>query len=657
MTMNHTHPGGLLSSAALMLFVVACNDYGYSEIVFPDPEPRDSTPTETAAPVDSEPPEDSEAPPVCSEGPWSPGSAAVDETCVFEAETGSFAPVVEWSIFDYDDFSDRTHTAMTPAVGQLTDDNGDGVIDASDVPDVVVVQKEVEAAGEDSTGVLRLLSGDGSGVHWSVAETTLDGVAWTPNWSSGVALGHMDDDDVPEIAVTVTDGSSRYLGLYSNAGELRWVNTEAVLRNGGNAPALADLDGDGNVEIIVGRAIYNAADGTLRGEGAHGYGYSTSYGWAGYHSFAADLDGDGIQEVVAGNALYDADGNTVCFTGYGDGYPAAADLDGDGLGEFVISGNGEILIFDHACWFVDRWELLDSGYGGPVTLADYDGDGEPEIGIAARDYYFVYESDGTLLWYNPVQDYSSNSTGSSVYDFDGDGYAEVVYADEEDLWVYQGTDGHVRLRDTTHTSGTVNEYPVIVDVDGDGEVEIVVPDKYGVYVVGDEAHGWVEGRQVWNQSSYNIVNVNDDLTIPTFPDPSWPEHNNFRSGDITPAFGAAAPDPLPQLVDICLDECDRGTVQVVIQLGNGGLGEIPVGLPVSVYAGAGDDRLLLQTFTIPDAVVSGATSPGVAIVLDSSSLPDGVLTIVVDDDGTGAGTLTECSEDNNELIIEEGLCP
>ena len=45
----------------------------------------------------------------------------------------------------------------------------------------------------------------------------------------------------------------------------------------------------------------------------------------------------------------------------------------------------------------------------------------------------------------------------------------MVYADEQTLWIYQGSTGRIRLAETTHQSGTVNEYPVVVDVDGDGE--------------------------------------------------------------------------------------------------------------------------------------------------------------------------------------------
>ena len=139
--------------------------------------------------------------------------------------------------------------------------------------------------------------------------------------------------------------------------------------------------------------------------------------------------------------------------------------------------------------------VLDAdGRGGPPTIADYDGDGVPEIGFAAADRYVVYEADGTLKWSSPADDYSSNCTGSSVFDFEEDGYAEVVYADESSLWVFSGHDGSFVMRWTGHTSWTANEYPIVVDVDGDDEAEILVVGEEGVAAIGAVEGGHLPGR-------------------------------------------------------------------------------------------------------------------------------------------------------------------
>ncbi|HEX9726758.1 MAG TPA: VCBS repeat-containing protein, partial [Vicinamibacteria bacterium] len=97
----------------------------------------------------------------------------------------------------------------------------------------------------------------------------------------------------------------------------------------------------------------------------------------------------------------------------------------------------------------------------------------PEIGIAGRNRYEVFEHTGDLKWSVPVNDTSSEITGSSAFDFEADGLSEVVYADQNRLRVFDGVDGTV-VFETEVGSGTRLEYPIIADVDVDGKAEIVV---------------------------------------------------------------------------------------------------------------------------------------------------------------------------------------
>ena len=111
-------------------------------------------------------------------------------------------------------------------------------------------------------------------------------------------------------------------------------------------------------------------------------------------------------------------------------------------------GNGQARIFEHDCVPAVTFALAGGGNGGPPTIADYDTDGAPEIGIADAFTYTVYEANGDILWSQEVDDESSSATGSVVFDFEGDGRPEVVYADETRLWIFAGADGEVRLSDT-----------------------------------------------------------------------------------------------------------------------------------------------------------------------------------------------------------------
>ena len=583
-----------------------------------------------------------------------------DPSCEHIPPVGDFDPVSEWGVTTFATYPTHDEIISTPMVGQMTDDNGDGVIDDLDVPDIAAIYR---SRSDSYRGVVRLLSGDGTGEHWTAYEVES---GYHPYYLGSLALADLDGDGWPEVLLTVYEGSDSFLACLNNDGTTRWVDTVNDYTRRGHYPATADMDGDGTVEIIYGASIYDA-DGTLRGQGAYGSGYNSSYSNSAYTSFAMDLDGDGLLEVVAGNALYDIDGNTICYTGDGDGYPGAADLDGDGLGEFVTVDDGTISLYEHDCTFIDSWSVTGGGDGGPPTIADYDGDGDPEIGLPGDDYYTVWETDGTVLWSQPIDDSSSHSTGSSVFDFDGDGQAEVVYADETRLWVYDGATGAVLLEYEDHRSGTVNEYPVIADADGDGRAEIVLAngdsgggdENLGLRVIGDAEDNWVTTRQVWNQHAYSITNVNDDLSIPPAAAPNWPQFNSFRQAGIGTVAATAAPNLVPFLFEVCQEVCGDD-VTFVVQVANEGALVAAAGVQLVLYADDG-----LGTLTALDyALLADDLDPGMlsepVFLMATAAHVTGAATILVavDDDGAGVGSYSECEEGDNEAVVDvSAVCP
>ena len=282
------------------------------------------------------------------------------------------------------------------------------------------------------------------------------------------------------------------VAVLNTNGELEQVNTTDKIRCYAHSPSLADVDSDGQPDIVVEKRTYQGSDLQLltifEDSNFRGMSRSEVY-WTGGISIVSDLDGDGLMEFVSGRHIQEYDGTLRCLTGDTDGFTAVADLNMDGYGEFVVTGHSTVVVYDRHCTMLNAWLNEDGGRGGPPTFADYDGDGVPEIGFPSRNFYSVYEADGTLKWTSPATDNSSNCTGSSVFDFEEDGYAEVVYGDEINLWIISGHNGGFVMREPYQTSWTANEYPVVVDVDGDGEAEIVVNHNQGVYVVS-AIEGW-----------------------------------------------------------------------------------------------------------------------------------------------------------------------
>jgi len=178
---------------------------------------------------------------------------------------------------------------------------------------------------------------------------TNDDVTSTP------AVGDIDGDGRMEIIICSNDGRVYYLHYikYTAGKDISmsklspgWTyRTENAIIS---SPAIADLDGDGNPEIIIGSMDRNLYILTASGELIRKY---TTNGKIRSSPAVADLDGDGNLEIIFGsddNLLY-----VLNSSGYGWWHyktngsirssPAVADLDGDGNLEIVIGSEDKKL--------------------------------------------------------------------------------------------------------------------------------------------------------------------------------------------------------------------------------------------------------------------------------------------------------------------------
>ncbi|MCP3980073.1 MAG: DUF11 domain-containing protein, partial [bacterium] len=293
------------------------------------------------------------------------------EGCIAVPVPEDFAPVIEVA-WPQDDTNLSTSTSVetmsTPIVVQLTDDNGDGTIDGDDVPDVVFVTANL-VGGIDPQLKLRAIRGG------SYSPLGPPGDAGRSIWAvdppgqflafalSGLAAGDIDGDGIAEIIVATPeppfppfDGHGNKIAAYEHTGQLKWTSgyyqthpTGSTFTNRDN-PTIADLEGDGTPEIIVGGNVFNA-NGSLRWAGTAGQAYQSARNDdnvdSGSISIVADLDLDGVQEVIAGNTAYRADGTVYWQVAMDDGYPAVGNFDADDEPEVVVVARGRVRLQEH----------------------------------------------------------------------------------------------------------------------------------------------------------------------------------------------------------------------------------------------------------------------------------------------------------------------
>ncbi len=547
------------------------------------------------------------------------GEVPVTEACI--GSTGPIEVTDPWNATIEYQYTSRGHgVAVMPAVGNLTDDNGDGLVNENDMPDIAFT-----VWGEDKVVALH---GDGSGV---IFEAT--GFMST----AGVAIADVDGDGAPEVVAIARDGG---IAAVRGDGTTLWrsVNLTAAAYA---QPTVCDLDGDGTVEVIADIGIANGEDGTtvaiLRD-------VSNSY----RAPVCADLDQDGQQEILLGNRVYDSAGERL-WSSVGAGsanFAAVVDVDGDDGGEVFFVTGGTVYLHDDNGAPLTEFSVPGGEDPGPPCAADFDGDGAVELAVPNGDQLSVFDPDGTLLWSATMHDYSGLA-GCSGYDVNGDGAYEVLFADEVAFRIYDGATGTVRYENTTHASVTIWEYPVVADVDADGSAEIVVADNDGAWrgitVYGHAGDGWPRSGPTWGIHDFAVTNLDPDGHVPTSPEPSWLAHNVFRA---RPAVDdPSTPDLVPAILDLCVADCDTGPVAVSVEVANHGGRDVRAGAVLALYADDDGAPRLVATATLPE--IPAGSKAGVTLELALADVGTHGLVAVVDDDGSGLGRLAECDETNN----------
>ena len=591
----------------MLLLALACSDYQLNR--------QEDAPGAIDSGIDD----------VCDNFAAEAGEVDMLQECIIEPVVGGWTPQLEWQNEAVGD------TYTTPVVGHLDDDG---------TPEVAVA---------NGAGVLFVLDGVTGEVEWSGGSVGAEPMT--------AAIGDLDGDGQAEAVLSGAYGTYAFRG----DGTTLWQTSSVAPGNTAQCGAVGihDLDGDGLAEVILGSLILNGTDGSTRGVGAQGSG--AGHPWAAPMGVAADIDLDGTLEVVVGNALYDPNGATIWANGQSDGFVAVGNFDDDDYGEIVVTREGTLRLQDDDGTVIWQRAGLTGSTIGPPTVGDFDADGEPEIGVAGNGVYMVVDTDGATMWQNSTQDYSSGFTGSAVFDFEGDGVAEIVYADENDVWVYNGINGEVKLKESRHSSATCSEYPSVADVDGDGHAEIIYTSsaysgsERGVRVIGDANDSWQSSREVWNQHAYSITNIEEDASVPTAVEPNWLRYNTFRSGDVLAGLQGELPD-LAGNIDVCEAHCDEGVVVVWVQLINQGVADVVDHFPVAVYAVTPDGHVFLSEQIVETGVRAGRSNDAIEFRVDVTGLDVYALVAKIDGGDEELGLVSDCNEWNDTAVWAESVC-
>ncbi len=616
--------------------------------------------------------------------------AAADGSCSFVPPKGPFTPRVAWQWTGSTNHPEYADVLMTPVVVPLRATTTDVF-----TPPAVVFSTILgnQGAGAQVAGIVRAVSGrDGTDI-WATDP------AYPVNGLSNLAAADLDGDGRTEIVTgrfptqfqpgdtkkqlpPLDDG----LIAFDADGKFLWEVKGLKLYGATSqrvywgAPSIANLYGGKESQVIIGATVIDA-HGKIVCQGTEGQGDN----WLGPISAVADVDLDGSPDIVTGNTIYDNHCNPKPGwpNGQPDGLVAVANFTGDAHPEIVVVSGGAVRLQDwqgHVVWGpVTIPGITDGKGGGAPTIADFDGDGQLEIGVAGASTYTVFKpfAANPILWSNPTQD-QSRVTGSSVFDFQREGRAQVVYGDECYTRVYDGPSGD-KLFEAPNPSCTVHENPVIADVDRDGRAELVVATnsvcsiqcpwgnhtgsgKHGITVFKDLRDHWVSTRSIWNQHAYHVTNINDDGSVPVQEANNWtatwsgqPLNNyrmnsmgnvDYRAPDLAASVGDARVNAssCPAKISVSVDVWNRGAVLVT------------AGVPVALYSGQVGGPLLGVAHTT-GAIVPGAAETVSLDIAPAPSVPTD-LVVSLNDDGTGQGVVGECGgKTNNAVILPKQYCP
>ena len=394
----------------------------------------------------------------------------------------------------------EVETSSHVAVGDI---DGDGELDIVSAADAIYVWT---AGGEE----LR----DGDNDPLTLGPFIDLGETWTP---AGVTLGNVTTSPGLEIIASCRSNKSIY--VFQSDGSVAPGWPQLMSNWNWATPSVGDLDQDGDLEIIVtsvdGRTYAWHHDGTELYDGdadpgTNGVFHIRPNEWYSYCSAAlADIDNDGNLEVIISTKRSDqvndvlhalkidtseAPGFPVDLglNGSSLGSPAVADMDQDGFLEIVlITEDDNLYVINHDGSFHSPFpvpfvsQANQTGQSSPSpALGDFDQDGRLDMVVVSTlsttsAEMFVYDLDGNVLSGWPRSLPGSSESSPIVGDVTGDGGLDIIFgigggsdSAPNNLYIFR-TDGSQTPGFPLTLAGPVRPSPALADIDLDGDIDLI----------------------------------------------------------------------------------------------------------------------------------------------------------------------------------------
>jgi hypothetical protein len=341
-------------------------------------------------------------------------------------------------------------------------------------------------------------------------DSTTHGI-WNPSgdgFDAGLAAGDLDRDG--RVEVVACSWGTREVYVFDSSGKVApgWPRVIDPSSPGIWAtPAVADLDLDGSLEVVVlgldGRVYAWHADGGEVRDGdtdpaTQGVFFDTPGNptWSrGAPVVAQVLADDATPEIIFGTSDHNiymlrADGSVapgwpVRVGGEVTCAPSLGNIDADGGLEIAVAVKGGMLHVLHADgsaaagWprpFETTWHSLTPS----VALHDFDADGRLELVVggssnAIQGELWMFDWRGEVVPGWPAEVESASASSPVVGDVDGDGLPEILFGGEAGLLFGFGRDGGAAPGFPIKLPAEIRATPTITDVDRDGDVDVVLP--------------------------------------------------------------------------------------------------------------------------------------------------------------------------------------